>query len=101
MPDPEETERECLVSLLMDARDKYPRDSRDIDSEELADVILAAGFRRLSESEMLRQWGVLGPRGGVAQRLDERSAREWVATHPHDVVVSRPVGAWTKEADRG
>ena len=40
------TEFNELEDLLMEARDKYPRDSRDIPSSELAEIILAAGFRR-------------------------------------------------------
>lgn len=45
------TEFNELEDLLMEARDKYPRDSRDIPSSELAELILAAGYRRSHESE--------------------------------------------------
>lgn len=39
-------EREALADLIAEERDKWPRRADDMDSEELAATILAAGFRR-------------------------------------------------------
>jgi len=58
MPDPEETEREALAVLLHATHCgcKAYSGIGDEDNvyEEMADAVLAAGFRRLSESEMRR-----------------------------------------------
>lgn len=37
---------ETLADLIAAERDKYPRKADDMDSEELAGIIIAAGFRR-------------------------------------------------------
>lgn len=44
-------EREALTDLIAGERDKYPRRADDMDSEDLADVILAAGYRKHPEPE--------------------------------------------------
>jgi len=93
MSDPREPEWEALADVLDDALSStyVPRD----ELVQAAKAILEA--HRLPETATHREWGVLGSHNIVAMMPDARSAHEWVAAHPQDAVVSRSVGAWTKE----
>lgn len=47
IPSPTDAEVEELVDLIIEARDRYPRDAHDMPSDLLADVLLAAGYRKI------------------------------------------------------
>lgn len=101
------SEREALADLIAEERDKWPRVSDDMDSEELADVILAAGFRRSEVPEPSAEWTTRS----VVLREESMYLRERISDaesardeHPKDSqawrALNEPLNAMRREANR-